>query len=316
MKLQQRPLPTEMDDEVPTIDLSGLAATTDRSALREPIFKTILTPGEWVIIPTKGEWTRHNVDGTTSTYYVLEDQLCLLSDSNFSQLAVPRPVPTYRNLAGQRVTPTRITSLLTQNPSGTSTRPASTFHWWKQPDEAYYLAEARKNLPQFLANTTENFYIVDENSEQRLKFKCPVHGSTGSHPMFVGTDSQQMPTSIGSILIYLNPANDQAVWYCPKCSTFNSKPVKHTIPRDLRSELADADIIPTKEYKHKDRLAEKDKLLEVIRENPGSSFYELDHLMNWETDGRNSERIINQHLMDRVDLKKKKRGKGYQVYIR
>ncbi|MCK9566774.1 MAG: hypothetical protein M0Q43_12080, partial [Methanothrix sp.] len=260
-KLLQRPLPTEMDDEVPVIDLSGLTPPAD-ALEKKSYFKSIF-PGEWVIFPVPGWWTVYHLDGTTSQVYK-EGKVCRVVYDKTNL----RGPPSYRNLAGQRVTPTKITSLLTQNPSGISTRPASTFHWWKQPDEAYYLAEAKKSLPHFLADTTENFYIVDENSEQRLKFKCPVHGSTGSHPVFIRTDSQQMPTSIGSILIYINPANDQAVWYCPKCSTFNSKnrggdgkPVKHTIPRDLRSELADADIIPTKEYKHKDRLAEKDKLL-------------------------------------------------------
>ena len=39
--------------------------------------------------------------------------------------------PSYKNLGGQRITPTRIISLLTQNLSGTS-RPASTFFWWKR----------------------------------------------------------------------------------------------------------------------------------------------------------------------------------------
>jgi len=146
MKLQpiKRPLPTEMDDEVPIIDLSDLTTTTDQP---EKDFESILKPGEWCMIPTKGEWTRYHTDGTTSTYYVLEDRLCLLSDSRFSQLAVPRPAPTYKNLAGQRVTPTRVSSLLTQNPSGESTRPASTSPEWDQIDEGHYLREAKKGLP-------------------------------------------------------------------------------------------------------------------------------------------------------------------------
>jgi hypothetical protein len=204
-----------------------------------------------------------------------------------------------------------------------STRPASFLFLWNQEDEDYYLAEYRRGLPQFTEETHDNFYTVDENSEHRLKFKCPVFGNTASNPVFVETDGKEVPVnSIGSILIYINPANDQAEWYCPKCSMFNSKSrgcngksVKHSIPRGLRDELVDDGIFPIRGSKHKDRLAEK--LFGIIRDNPGASFYELDHLMEWGTDGRNSsERIINKHLKDRVDLRKRRKGKGYQVYIR
>lgn len=169
-------------------------------------------------------------------------------------------------------------------------------------------------LPFYLAST-ENFFVVDETSKNRLKFKCPVHGRLDTNPLYIGTRGQN-PATIGPILIYINPSNDAALWYCPTCSKLDGHAVKHSITRELRDELAEDDVIPRKEWKHKDRLGEIDKLLDIIKDNPGCSFYELDHLMEWNSDGRNSERIINKHLKDKVKLKKRKRKKGYEVYIR
>lgn len=232
--------------------------------------------------------------------------------------------PTYRNLAGQRVTPTRINSLLAQNLSGKSTRPPSQFYWTDQPDEGYYIAKAKQNLAWFLASTRENYYLVDENSKHRLKFKCPKHDrgpKYGPYPLQVGT-RDQAPARLVPILIHINPSNDQAVWYCPRCSKLNSKDyggsgraLKHTIPRDLRDELAKEDILPIKEWKHKDRIAEIPKLLDAIMNNPGAGFAELDQVTNWPSG--TAERIINTQLKDRVELRKGRKGqKGYKVYIK
>jgi hypothetical protein len=290
-------------EEPERIDLSSLLTTTheaDSPKLNET--GPIEQPEKWWINEF-GESVKQYKDGR------LEGEI--KGTSKYRQLCVKFPRDTtslWRSGIGERIKPTQIASLLTQNPTG-GTRPASTFFWWKQPDEGYYIAQAKKGLADFLAETHENYYVVDENSEHRLKFDCPNHDHGNRN---------------GAILIYINPANDQASWICPKCSYLNSKKyrgdghaVKHTIPRPLRDELARDGIIPAKEYKHKDRLAETDKLLEVIRKNPGSSFYELDRLMKWDSDGRISERIINQQLKNKVDLKKGRKGqKGYMVHIK
>jgi hypothetical protein len=248
--------------------------------------------------------------------------------------------PNYRNLAGQRVKPTQIHSLLTQNLDGTS-RSASTFFWWKQTDEGYYIAKAKEGLAEFISETRENYYLVDENSKHRLKFRCPELGeSDKKHGRLGDCDADEADDvdlnehgmswvdyplmDIGPILIHIDPDSDQARWVCPRCSKANSKKyggdgkaVKHNVPRDLREALAKDGIIPPKEYKYKDRLAEAPKLLNLITKNPGMSFYELDHAMGWDSDGRNSERIIMKHLKDRVDLRKGRKGnKGYKVYIK
>jgi hypothetical protein len=262
--------------------------------------------------------------------------------------------PSYKNLGGQRITPTRIISLLTQNLSGTS-RPASTFFWWKQTDEGYYIARAKEGLAEFVAETRENYYLVGENSKHRLKFRCPKIGKSDKKHGRLGdcdddcdgddcrhddyddylddTDFNEYGVSwvnypvmreVGPILIHIDPHSDQARWICPRCSKANSKKyrgdgraVMHNVPRDLRDLLAKEGIIPPKEYKYKDRLAEAPKLLNLITKNPGMSFYELDHAMGWDSDGKNSERIINKHLKDRVELRKgRKEHKGYKVYIK
>jgi hypothetical protein len=309
-----------MIDEVEHIDLSSLLTTTgskENTKLNETI--TIEQPVKWWINES-GESVKEYKNGRlegefkgTSKY----QQLCCQFPQDTSRL--------WRSGIGERIKPTQIVSLLTQNPTG-GPRPASTFFWWKQSDEGYYIAKAKQGLAEFLAATKENYYLVEETSIHRLGFKCPdhAHGQTlyGLHPRYAG--DTDVPAHIGPILIYINPANDQAVWYCPKCSKLNSKryggddkAVKHTVPRELRDALAEDGIIPPKEYKHADRLAEKDKHLDLIIKNPGMSFYELDHAMGWDSDGRNSERIINKHLKDKIDLRKGRKGnKGYKVYIK
>lgn len=284
------------DSGVEVIDLSKLLTSTpDKEQELIDLNRRVKIehPHEWLYCPSDGEEPRFIYD-----------------KSGWHE------PPTYKNLAGQRVKPTQIISLLTQNPTD-GTRPASSFFWWKQPDEDHYVTWARAGMAEFLAETRENYYFVDEHSGHRLRFKCPdpTRGGTlyGSHP-----------TDIGSIAIYINPANGQAFWICPKCTQLNSKKyggdgraVKHPISRELRDELARDGVLPAKIYKHKDRASEKDKLIDVIRRNPGSSFYELDQLMGWGGNGETSKRVINRHLMNVVDLKKGRKGhKGYKVYIK
>jgi len=84
--------------------------------------------------------------------------------------------------------------------------------------------------------------------------------------------------------------------------------VKHVIPEELRQELAGDDIIPKKDID-----IEIEGLYRTICKNPGSSFYELDGLMDWSR-GR-TERIVNKYLKNRVRLALSRgRQKGYKVY--
>jgi len=178
----------------------------------------------------------------------------------------------------------------------------NSFPWSKQPDEGFYIRGVNRRTPEWLAATEENHYVVDVNSPYRLMFVCPKSRS--------GPDFDN-----DSISIYVNPANGQASWACRRCTYFNAKerggdgrPRWHEIPEELRKELAGADIIPKKDID-----IEIEDLYRTIRENPGSSFYELDGVMGWSR-GR-SERIVNKHLKNRVRIAQSRgKQKGYKIY--
>ena len=159
--------------------------------------------------------------------------------SKYHTLCVEFPRDTsrlWRSVIGERVTPTQIISLLTQNLNDTP-RSASTFFWRKQTDEGYYIAKAKEGLAEFIAETRENYYLVDENSKHRLKFRCPKIGKSDKGQGRLGdcdeddadfnkygiswTDYPLM--DIGPILIHVDPDGDQARWICPRCSKENSK---------------------------------------------------------------------------------------------
>jgi hypothetical protein len=335
LKQIERPLPTEIDDEPELIDLSTSfpsATDEDLSKLNERI--TVEQPVQWWINESGGSvklYKDGRLEGEnkgTGGYH----ELCVEFPRDTSRL--------WRSVIGERVTPTQIISLLTQNLNDTP-RPASTFFWRKQTDEGYYIAKAKEGLAEFIAENRENYYLVDENSKYRLKFRCPKMGkSDKEHGRLGDCDEDEVDDAdlnkygiswvdyplmnIGPILIHVDPDSGQARWICPRCSKENSKKyrgdgkaIKHTVPRALRDALAKDGIIPPKEYKYKDRLAEAPKLLSIITKNPGMSFYELDHAMGWDSDGKNSERIIMKHLKDKVDLRRGRKGhKGYKIYIK
>jgi hypothetical protein len=259
--------------------------------------------------------------------------------------------PNYKNLAGQRVLPTRINSLLTQNPGPItknnsyegydftgSRRPASQFYWWRQPDEGYYLKQYKKNTAFALANSTPGYYVVDGNSPHRLKFKCP-HQKKGVPPegWFIVNPEQDIAVqNLPDISIYIDPDNNRARWACPRCTIESSQKhlsfedqkvlgkryhhgktfaIFHDIPRPLRIELAEDDIIPGKEYDYKDRKSEAPGLLAYITQNSGLGYNELDKAKGWPHG--TAERIINTQLKDKVDIRKKRKGyKGYGIYIK
>jgi len=281
----------------------------------------------WWVVDEFGEWVRHSTGPIEQPEKIwINDTGELVKEyksgrlegkikgtSRYRQLGVQFP----QKKAKRNTKPTQIISLLTQNPSGGS-RPASTFFWWKQPDEDYYIAHDKRALPEHLAESRENYYLVEETSIYRLRFVCPDSGggpAFNPYPLYVGS-RPQAPASIGPILIYVNPANGQASWICPKCTYFNSKErggdghaVMHTISPELREELARGGIIPQTHIEH-----EADELYHTICKNPGSSYYELDKLMNWDSDGDKSQRIINRYLADKVKMVKGRKKKGYKIY--
>jgi len=333
----ERPLPTERDDEIELIDIS----TSFTSITDEDLSKL----NDRIIVEQPVKWWINESGGSFRLFKDGRIEGVNKGIGEYHELCVELPRDTsrfWRSIIGERVTPTQITSLLTQNLNDTS-RPASTFFWWKQPDEGYYIAKNKEGLAEFIADTRENYYCVPENSRLLRRFRCPEMGESFKDDCFRlgyfsgeeeddegddepdGTWRQQfLEQHRGDILIHVNPDNDQAVFYCPRCSKANSKKyggdgkgVKHTIPRELRDALSKDGIIPPKRYKYKDRLAEAPKLLDLITKNQGMSFYELDHAMGWDSDGKNSERIIMTHLKNKVDLRQGRKGhKGYKVYIK
>jgi len=333
-QLKQRFADPYSDSGIEVIDLSKLDGISS-SEERELLDLNKRHPPTLAYYPFSDKWVFYTIDGSVAGIYEAPGPRTVFDKSK------SRELPSYKNLAGQRVTPTRINSLLTQNP-GDTYRPSSSFFWWKQTDESYYIAKAKEGLAEFIAETRENYYLVDENSTHRLKFRCPKIGKGDKEQGRLGDCDEDeaddvdfnkygvswtdypLLMDIGPILIHVDPDSDQARWICPRCSKANSKKyrgdgkaIKHNVPRDLRDALAKDGVIPPKVYKYKDRLAEAPKLLALITKNPGVSFYELDHAMGWDSDGKNSERIIMKHLKDKVDLRRGRKGhKGYKVYIK
>lgn len=319
---------TESDekDVVDRIDLSSLKPlTTD---------DTLLNKAAEVPKPVTGEYSP---SGQPVEFVYLES----------AGVLVPRWVvetdnskPNYKNLAGQKVTPTQVLSLLTQNINGQK-RPASTFFWQDQTDEGYYRRAYISGTAQWLAASQPNYYVVDGTSPHRLKFKCP-NAPRGTRPTkddlcdtavpwIVRTE---MPTELDDLSIYIDPDNNRARWACPRCTYTSTQDhisieeakvlgvrlsvgrtfaIFHEIPRALRQELADDGIIPGKEYKYKDRVAEIPRLLRYVRDNPGPSFYEIDQALGWAHG--TAERLLH-NLKDKVVIRKGRKGqKGYRVYI-
>lgn len=342
----KRSLPIEKDDEIELIDLSILTNTNPKDEAELSSLNSRITPRhpvKWWIYDAGGsckEYPDGSIELTGDPSGKLHE-LYPKCDAEVKCDICSARRPPYRTITGEKVKPTQIIALLTQNLDASApdekiepSRSASDFPWWNQPDEGYYEAGAKKGLAEFIADTRENYYFVEENSKHRLKFRCPEMarsdkecGRLGDYDDDEGSIEAELnkygeswvdnPLSdIGDILIYVNPENEQAVWHCPRCSISQGKKVVHTLSHSLREELAKEGLIPSKEYKHKDRLAEAPRLLEIISEKQGLSFYELDQMMGWGTDGRTSERIIKKQLKDKVKLRKGRKGnKGYKVYI-
>jgi hypothetical protein len=115
----------------------------------------------------------------------------------------------------------------------------------------------------------------------------------------------------GDILIYVSPKTGQASYVCPRCTYNNKKifggtgyPVKHPIGRDVRQKLSEADIIPAKEYKNKDRTVEVDAIIDLVDKTPrGIGYYKIDQAFAWPKG--TAKRLVEKHLKDRVVVRVK-----------
>ena len=335
LKQIKRPLPTEIDDEPELIDLSALFTSTSDEDLKLNARIIVEQPVRWWINES-GDSVKLYKDGRlegeskgTSKY----QPLCIEFPRDTSRL--------WRTTLGERIKPTQISSLLSQNIDDTSRSPNFCYKW-DQPDEGYYKARAKEGLAEFIADTRSNYYCVPEGAPLRWMFKCPEQRKTMVRVEGVpdcsqldesdgcsyfedcsdyGSGHMELPppkTYNGDILIYVNPKTGQAEYICPRCSYNNSKmfggdghPVKHPITREMRSVLSEAGIIPSKEYKYKDRTVDVDAIITLVNTNPGISYYRIDQAFGWPKG--TAERLIKKQLKGKVKVRKGR--KGYRVYL-
>lgn len=341
LKQIKRPLPTEIDDEPELIDLSALFTSTSDEDLKLNARIIVEQPVRWWINES-GDSVKLYKDGRlegeskgTSKY----QPLCIEFPRDTSRL--------WRTTLGERIKPTQISSLLSQNIDDTPRSPNFCYKW-DQPDEGYYKARAKEGLAEFIADTRPNYYCVPEGAPLRWMFKCPelkkelekisamvrVEGVPDCSQLDesdgcsyfednsdYGSGHMELPPPKiyhGDILIYVNPKTGQAEYTCPRCSYNNNKrfggdghPIKHSITREMRAILSEAGIIPSKEYKYKDRTVDVDAIITLVNTNPGISYYRIDQAFGWPKG--TAERLIKNHLKGKVKVRKGK--KGYRVYL-
>jgi len=330
----ERPIPTERDDEIEHIIITDTGS--EDAKLNERII--VEQPVKWWINNTGGSVKMYKggrLDGNfdaTSKYH----QLCCQFPRDTSRL--------WRTISGERVRPTQISSLLSQNPSGPSRSPSFCFRW-DQPDEAYYIAKAKAGLAEFKADTDPDYSYVSEMSDYRGLFRCPERrrllekqelismvkrvcdgistssaGGDGGDFLDYGMGAGELAGGVpddlrGAISIYTNPKTGQATWICPRCTHNNRKefggtgyPVYHPVTREMRTILEVDKIIPTKEYKYKDRTKDAPHIIELVNKNPGITCYGIDIALNLPKG--TAARLIEKELAGKVEVREKgKKGK-------
>ena len=283
-------LPTEVDNEIESMDLSNLTSIT-------PEEDAALLSLNYRVVPKHPE--KWEINGSGGSRKIYEDGSFEFNEKGSGDYH--EIYPKCKTPIRPKITHTQIMSLLTQNPTG-GTRSPHFCYKWDQTDEAYYRAQANKERAEYIADTTPNYYCVPEDSPHRGMFKCPelekilatvrTEGTSTIHP--VGDEAEEdnyfedncdygcgyhelPPPRVrrGDILIYVSPKTGQASYVCPRCTYNNKKifggtgyPVKHPIGRDVRQKLSEADIIPAKEYKNKDRTVEVDAIINLVDKTP------------------------------------------------
>jgi len=329
MQLKQvvRPLPIEIDDEPELIDLSALFTSTSDE---DP------TLNERIVVEQPVRWWINESGGSVKLYKDGRLDGEIKGTSRYQLLCIDFPRDTsrlWRTTLGERIKPTQISSLLSQNTDGASRSPNFCYKW-DQPDEGYYKARAKEGLAEFIADTGSNYFCVPYASKYRYLFKCPdlekiiatISSARGTAEteyddteynesnVDYGCGHFELPppnVQQGDILIHVNPKTGQATYVCPRCTYNNKKifggtgyPVKHSIDRDIRQKLSEAGIIPVKEYKNKDRTVEVDAIINLVDKNPrGIGYYKIDQAFAWPKG--TAKRLVEKHLRDRVVVRVK-----------
>lgn len=331
-------LPIEVDNEIELLDLSNLTNIT-------PEEDAALSSLNYRIVPKHP--VKWEINGSGGSHKIYEDGSIELNEKgsgDYHEIYPKCNTPTRL-----KIKHTQIISLLTQNNSGNTTRPASTYSdldLFIQPDEGYYRARAKEGLAAFIADTRPNYYCVPEDSPHRGMFKCPElekilamartedtsvacpHDEAEEYCYFedncdYGSGHWELPhpeVRRGDILIYVNPVTGQASYVCPRCTYNNKKtfggtgyPVKHPIDRELRKMLSEACVIPVKEYKNQkwtDR--EADQVISILEKSPrGLGAYQIDTICGWPE--KTTLRLVKSYLND-VVVERKKNGKN-RLYL-
>jgi len=168
MQLKQvvRPLPIEIDDEPELIDLSALFTSTSDE---DP------TLNERIVVEQPVRWWINESGGSVKLYKDGRLDGEIKGTSRYQLLCIDFPRDTsrlWRTTLGERIKPTQISSLLSQNTDGASRSPNFCYKW-DQPDEGYYKARAKEGLAEFIADTGSNYFCVPYASKYRYLFKCP-----------------------------------------------------------------------------------------------------------------------------------------------
>lgn len=95
-------------------------------------------------------------------------ELCIKCNDEIKYDICSARGPPYTTITGEKVNPTRIISLLSQNLDSIP-RPASTFFGGRNPMKGIMLP-AKEALAEFIAETRENYYLVPENILLLRKF--------------------------------------------------------------------------------------------------------------------------------------------------
>lgn len=169
---------------------------------------------------------------------------------------------------------TRVEDYIIQNPSGQE-RPLFLETDAPQIDEGRYLVEAAKGLPGYIASVRQNYYKVPARA---IKLKCPYcQKGADDDGRLMDLKQDHLARHTWDFLVYINPNNDQAVYYCPACRLKKGSWVTHPLPQWARRKLEALGYLPIPERKYEDRK-HRDvwAVLALIRQRPRITYTEID----------------------------------------
>jgi len=168
---------------------------------------------------------------------------------------------------------TSVEDYLIQNPSG-QIRPIFLEPDAPEPDDGLYEIKAAKSLVEHIAATHENFYHIPPRT---IKLICP-HAPRGNPELGRLSDLKQdhLARHAWTLLIYINPVNDQAMYYCNACKLLTGKHEQHPLPAWARKKLEAIGYLPHRERAYKDRKHNVWDVLDLIRQVPRITYHEID----------------------------------------